>query len=609
MDFFVSASTGLNPYITWAKRRMFATTPLPASGMLRVLVRCKSGTKLRDLTTARATPESSFLHRGKLSSRWVVISVSETDLLALIASGQVERHQLALPRADVELTLTGLFPQGPPKSPPILAIIDDGLPFAHEALRGAGGTRVHAFWPMGSATVSRTAINNQLTADRSDRAAYARFNYNRLSNGGIHGVGTTMLASEGHDSPLILVQLPANTASDPSGGALEADVLAALWSIGAQVPKNRDLIVLCGYGTTAGPHNGAGLFDDALSDWKTRRNHSNTETQVIFSAGNSRLEGLHGQASIARNASAKFGWQIQDNDATDNYVEIWPPHDPANTAGITVKITAPASMGGQSIVVSPGVEAFFPQLPNQVQWMCANNSNANGTGVLICIAATEGQATPLLAGMWTIELTNNGAKTIAVHAWIERDGKALGSNTTGRKSALVDLPGEPTFVNTATTLSRFGASAEATSVGAGHPAGASPASIQSSQGHAYSGVGPTLSTSSVAKPNVVVTVPDAKGQPGLRVRGPFNDSSAMPFGGSSAAAALWAGHRAKELYKSTLAKAKRAKKPAHSALQLLKPIAKPKKSSPKSPKNIAVVTPTAPSAPTRSPKPSVVRKS
>ncbi|QEL23731.1 hypothetical protein FQV39_14915 [Bosea sp. F3-2] len=285
-------------------------------------------------------------------------------------------------------------PSAPVPPAAIMAVIDDGIAFAHENLRNAAGaTRVEFCWLQGAEAdgiaeptvlfgreylsdaidvlIQAHGHDEDLLYRRAspDRGVYAGATIDRLATHGAH----VLDAAAGHrhgskPSPsrpvppagdldalrVIAVQLPAPATIETASFGKDAFILSAFHYIfdradriaerylgkGAALP----LIINFSYGFNGGPHHGGERLERALRSLIRRRVARGGATHLIMPAGNDFLSGLHGEITPDLLSGDGHGfaipWRLQPNDRTSNYLEIWLPRG-ATPDHVFIRITDP----------------------------------------------------------------------------------------------------------------------------------------------------------------------------------------------------------------------------------------------------------------------------
>lgn len=308
---------------------------------------------------------------------------------------------------DYDDALTGDTWQPPATKPSaIIAVIDDGIPFANRAfLRSDGRTRVSHVWLQSAAAQQRSGVPfgreicnadiDQLRRDygtdeprlyRAAGAVDATIDElgTYMTRHATHGAHIMGLAA-GHlphlaDTPLrddvaiIAVQLPNTIAWDTSGFSKEMYMLSAMHYVfhraqaiarhfsganqGAGTPVDEiPLVVNFSYGWSAGRHDGqsemAIAFQQMLDSRKKRQPH----TAIVMPSGNTFMNAMHGviDGDMLAGGSYDFGWHQPPDDRTSSYLELW--LDPAvRPDDMALTITPPAGsppLGNDSIEFVP----------------------------------------------------------------------------------------------------------------------------------------------------------------------------------------------------------------------------------------------------------------
>lgn len=276
----------------------------------------------------------------------------------------------------------------------IMAVIDDGIAFAHGNLRdAAGATRVEFCWQQGAdreviaeptVLFGREYLSNDIDKliqayghdedllyrhASADRGAYAGGTIDRSATHGAH----VLDAAAGHrhgsqpnpDHPvppagnldalrMIVVQLPAPATIETASFGKDAFILSAFHYIFDRADRMAErylgngralpLIINFSYGFNAGPHHGGERLERALRSLIRRREARGGATHLIMPAGNDFLSSLHGTITpdllTGDDCGFDIPWRLQPNDRTSNYLEIWLP-EKATPDHVSVRITDP----------------------------------------------------------------------------------------------------------------------------------------------------------------------------------------------------------------------------------------------------------------------------
>ncbi|UZF95826.1 S8 family serine peptidase [Bosea sp. NBC_00550] len=382
----------------------------------------------------------------------------------------------------------------------IVAVIDDGIPFAHRNLRVADGdgSRVEFCWlqsaeanPSGHVPFGREftrgAIDELVRAHGPDEdAIYLRAGaveqgarrIATINHAASHGAHVLDAAAGrrpddgGVDLDLlriIAVQLPAAVTADTSGYRKDAFILSALHYIFDRADRfaathpgdeaaSLPLIVNLSYGYTGGPHDGTDALEIAMSRMIEARQAQGKPTTLVMPAGNSFAERLNGEISADRMNTGEahaIAWCLQPNDRTSSYLELWLPKATGATR-FQLSITDPdgaSSLTGATLLADCAAadqQGDAPALSSDV--FCGEQRvggvviaayNAHWTRILIALAPTEPDDASLSAapaGRWTIGLAKVGGADLnaPVGCRIQRDFDPFGYARGARQSYFDD---------------------------------------------------------------------------------------------------------------------------------------------------------------------------
>ena len=249
-----------------------------------------------------------------------------------------------------------------PPNAAIVAVIDDGLAFAHQRFRDvAGGTRFKYFWNQDDNTginpppgfgwgreLRQGEIDTLLTTCThsgivDEEKLYRLAGQTLAAQRTKHGTHVMDLAC-GMDpqqvtaqSPyLIGVQLPRWVTAETSGAWLTPAVLDALNYVLQRADEIAALentaplpvVVNFSYGTIAGPHDGTALLEQAIDQLIASRA---TPLRGVLPAGNHYLARCHARFHMAAakplsHPVEPLQWRVQPDDQSASFVEIWLPH-------------------------------------------------------------------------------------------------------------------------------------------------------------------------------------------------------------------------------------------------------------------------------------------
>jgi hypothetical protein len=486
------ALDGIDPYLAWLDATRFTGTPQDAgSGWqcplnLPVLVKASlaDGRPYNPMTsggfgTLRVqTNRVLDLRRDRRIVDGLIGLPIVMDLAATVG----------LPRASgihrLDHRPSGMPVSPPPKRPqPVIAVIDDGCPFAHAGLRRGSAirTRISWLWDQGSDTCShappkfgygREWTGSDLDAVMTscagptgavDEDACYRTPGMDLHGGAYrHGAHTLGLVAGAPDpwrnadsrasvdgaaeADILFVQLPRASMVDTSGGALPVQVLDALRWIdehtrlevgGGKPPIEVPVVINLSIGASAGAHDGSSLIAQAIDQFLAGRDHA----MVVMAAGNARAERRHISLRVDPAMSFTVPWDISADDGTDSFMELWWARTGMADGGaplLRTRLLPPGVPAEHCPWVTPG-EAWFaldvadPQQVAAAGVISMPTISALGDAkcLLLTVAPTVGNGavdrTLAPAGRWRIEIENVGDEAAQIDAWIERDDAAFGS--------------------------------------------------------------------------------------------------------------------------------------------------------------------------------------
>lgn len=418
------------------------------------------------------------------------------------AEAEIRREPTLRPNARLKTELARGGHQGAPLV--IMAVIDDGLAYAHPALRDAGNKPRMEFCWLQSAEIASQADNRTVLFGREhtretlaalleregdDEDAFFRAAGSIRRNGmaqpvlglNAHGAHVLHLAagSWGEDATsaeldrirLIGVELPAPIVMDSVGFGKDAYILSAFHYIFDRADKIAEaygtgplpLVINFSFGFTGGPHDGNDRLEDAIGALiRARRQETNAPTELVMPSGNQFLSALHAEISAEnQQEDDRFSipWRIQPNDRTANYLEIWYPAEVEGNPGAIPeppRITGPGGIRWRADMV----EASTTQTPPQTLWPLAIGGRTYGQvsidkfrearwRVMVILAPTETAGTApggAPAGLWRVDIDASHARGEGsiISCRIQRDRNIAHPLHHGRQSYF-DHPEDPVF--------------------------------------------------------------------------------------------------------------------------------------------------------------------
>lgn len=548
---------GVDPLVHWRMIEMADTLPrlhgeprwwsvlieLEDTSLAHFLERLQGGTDI-DLGTVLHVPELYRAQASRHRQRQTVTLYATRPFFELI----FERQDLGVGRVLLGRLLPELLrnfdagserpqPKSGPKARAIVAVIDDGIAFAHELFRRAdGGSRVEYAWlhdgtppnmPRGR-ELDRTEIEALLALHShgqwlDEEGFYRDAGLIDFANGlhktaafrRAHGTHVAALAG-GHppgaaddDFPLILVQLAADTVGDTSGDRIEpelgavityildrADAIAVARGMGDALP----LVINFSFGNYAGAHDGTDVIDTALDQ---ALDDVQRPVRVVLPAGNNNLVRCHAVLDFADGAPCKtVHWRVPPDDKTCSYVEIWLPHRGTNPPDlVSVEVTTPDGQASAAVTAAPGSLQHLSwgnAVVGRLDYAFVPFPTERGF-IRVAIRPTAADNSQELApcGLWRIKVTNTAlAAGETVHLRIQRNDSLPDYPVRGRQSYFdepcyrrfdavgrplaEDPPGPPCPVTRSGTLNAFACGTESIVVagyvrGSGEPAAFSAA--------------------------------------------------------------------------------------------------------------------------------------
>ena len=388
-------------------------------------------------------------------------------------------------------------------APVVVAVIDDGIPFAHRNLLDSSGrsTRVEYCWLQGAASDWRLPYGRDLTRDEIDAlrakhgpdedTIYAQSGALDIIAGqtpaifrfGTHGSHVLdaaagwrpgMQPQEMDRIRVVAVQLPPAVTIDTTGIGKDAFILdafdyvfecaekiAAAYCGDANAPLS--VIINLSYGYTDGPHDGSSILEQAIRERIVMREKTGRPTKLVMPAGNSFGDRVYGEIPAAAISSGKpysIPWRLQPTDRTPNYLEVWLPCMADAPAAFSISIKSP--IGEECSATQALNFDLAPQpattitldtalsLEGRIIGRCSVEAyNEKWVRVLISLAATETVDNALPAapsGRWQVALskTGGGCLTLPISCRILRDNDPFGYTRGGRQSYFDD-PLDPRF--------------------------------------------------------------------------------------------------------------------------------------------------------------------
>lgn len=397
-------------------------------------------------------------------------------------SSTIRRIELGTPTANLfGKSAIALAPSlaATPSRRTIVAIIDDGLAFAHERFRLRDGrTRVRYFWNQDDATNTNAPAGfgwgRELSSAEIDRmlaecthggllnedAFYRRAGQDLVHRRAKHGTHVMDIACGAdpkqalkEDSQLpdiIAVQLPRWVTEETSGAFLTPNVYAALSYVLSRADQIAveegtgpiPVVANLSYGTIAGPHDGTAQLEVAIDQLISARA---APFRVVLPAGNHYLARCRARLELPKASKRaerieQLRWRVQPDNRAASFMELWLPELTAEKSRpeIAIRVTTPAHERSEWLVAN---QTWRWPLSGAVRFRATYVAAAGERPyVFLAMAPTADlRAGPLTApsGTWLIEIKNIGAAT-RLDAWIQRGDTPFGYPLSGRQSRFED---------------------------------------------------------------------------------------------------------------------------------------------------------------------------
>ncbi len=289
------------------------------------------------------------------------------------------------------------------------------------------------------------------------QADFGRRVFKSVALGAAHGTHVMDLAAgedpanDCADRPIICVQLPASITADTSGAKLDPFVLDAV----RYIIDRADQIAIrlhCGplpivinfsYGFVAGPHDGTSPLEAELDNIIEQR-RKKAPIEVVLPSGNSHLKRLHANVQFDNlGDNQPLFWQVQPDDRTSSFMEIWMPfqHAPPIDSRMSIRLALPATGGASPSLAEQNNTGWVGTLNGDPICMLFYQARPylNQRGMFFIALLPTAFLDPGTAlapsGVWTVTLINETLTSDQfVQAWIQRDDTPYGYPSRGRQS-------------------------------------------------------------------------------------------------------------------------------------------------------------------------------
>ncbi len=355
----------------------------------------------------------------------------------------------------------------------VIGVIDQGIAFANSRFRDSAGSRIDWLWQQdlsGTGTplfpgkeLSAATIDAAITAAHEDEDTvyrqsggldYSEDGYKALGRRSSHGTHVLDLAANDqlqtcprNQHPLIVVDMPDDAVSDPSGSTLTAHATLGLIYILARAESIRKsseclpVVANISYGPYEGPHDGTATFELFMDLLTMICSGSSTPLQIVLAAGNSRQSRTHAAFPLNPGYLIDLDWRLQPGSAAPSYMEIWLPA--AKNTNIEVTLTSP--LGQQCKVDMTTGNVGFPNTGPLLMSLAYSKAGAMRDHVLLYVTPTSYEAAasaglaPAPSGVWTVRIKNLASQALTIDAWIKRSDTPAGRRMHGRQSRFEDI--------------------------------------------------------------------------------------------------------------------------------------------------------------------------
>lgn len=472
-----------DPQWLWMRHGVPQGGRLPS--LLRVIAQRPQG---QPTAAAPALPAGSAPGYGNaipgtaMRSNYFTAWVAPADLPAFAT--QVQRFAICVPHRPASVNFppvdaaTAILGEAAHASAPladapavVVGVIDDGCAFLHSAFRqrrDENKSRILALWDQDQAGdakpwravpafgYGRQLLNADIdamlpqgsTPDAAERC-YTRVGHpsNTLCPSRTHGTSVLSLAAASDDpsglagppsdAGIVFVHLPRMVSTDTSGGALPSrllDGIRYILDVAAQYERKGQtpvpVVINVSYGFTAGPHDGHSLIEEAMDELIEQH----PCLTIVLAAGNSHAEELTARGTLsAQQALQELQWFLRPGDDTDTFMEIWLRGAEPLTAAADLKHVHVSVHGPDGQAAGPalslGQYAWLQGVQGAAQaGLVAFRLAPDGqqAQIYIAMAPTTGHRVRVSPGYWTVRLGSAATQggTVSFSAYVQRDDRA-----------------------------------------------------------------------------------------------------------------------------------------------------------------------------------------
>lgn len=345
----------------------------------------------------------------------------------------------------------------------IMAIIDDGIPFANSNFRSpeTDKTRIEYLWDQSAATARQGDIlfGKELDANDIDKliATHQHDEDEIYAAAGALGGGDLPLSSlnnayshGGHvldimagnrpqertpgdvsiedNTKIIAVSLPGSASWDTSGYGMDMFIVAAFHYIFERADRiakkygaeNVPLVINLSYGYSGGPHDGSGQIEAAMDELVQLRRDQGKPTALVMPSGNLFMERLYAvivEKHFEGSNWLTLPWQVPANDRTSSFLEMWFP-DVLNLDQLKLRIIGPDGevMLSEQHMSDAGFRKILKSGETAVGEVTLSQYRGKKWRIVLALAPTEFDGTvsetpdnwgAAASGLWRIEFAKN----------------------------------------------------------------------------------------------------------------------------------------------------------------------------------------------------------
>lgn len=358
-----------------------------------------------------------------------------------------------------------------------IAVIDDGIAFAHEHFRRAdGSSRVRAVWLQdietfgadGIVTLGRRIDGDQISGWLKDgldevdiyrRSEVGELDFSLPAHRAVayrraHGTHVMDLACGDDPADVVrdnraifAVQLPSRVTSDTSGTHLASYVLQGVRAVMAwadDLDPKMPLVINFSYGFAAGPKDGTHIIENELDLLVRCRVQRGAPTFIVLPSGNNYLSRLTARMNFSAPSRQEIEWIILPDDQTENFLEIWTRTEACADSDSPIDLVLALPDGTAEPIkapIEPGCLRIVHRNQQPIAGIYSDVFRDDNGGVrwrhFIAVNRTadlSGTRVTAPSGAWTISVQPRATQECEVKLYIQRDDTPSGYRMRGRQS-------------------------------------------------------------------------------------------------------------------------------------------------------------------------------